>query len=167
MTGGHHDPGADSPGENRQEGAHFHQPIAADQLFFAQGLGQDRVFHRPEQRRVGAHGKQRHQHQRQMVKNESDCAHRHDDDFAEFDQTDQAVLGELFTELAGQCREQKERQDEQQRAEVDPDRAVTVEGQFVQNGEDQRLLEQVVVERPEGLGHEKRQEAPGVEQGEL
>ncbi|MNP05616.1 hypothetical protein D3C76_975710 [compost metagenome] len=163
----HHDPGANGTGQDRQEGAHFHQAVAAYQFIFPQGLRQDRVLHRPEQRRMGAHGEQRQQHQRQVIEHEADGADRHDGDFPKLDQADQRVLGELFPELPGQGREQEKRQDKQQRTQVDPDRAVTFDGQLVQNGEDQRLFEHVVVERPEGLGDEERQEAPGAQQGEL
>ncbi|MNH85541.1 hypothetical protein D3C73_379820 [compost metagenome] len=113
MTGRHHDPGTDGPGQNRQEGAHFHQTVATDQLIFTQRLRQDRILHRTEQRRMRAHGEQRQQHQRQVIEHEADRADRHDDDFPEFDQTDQGVLGKFFPELPGQRREQKERQDEQ------------------------------------------------------
>nr|GFC79824.1 hypothetical protein [Tanacetum cinerariifolium] len=84
-----------------------------------------------------------------------------------FDHADQLVFGVLLAELPGQRREQEERENEQQRAQVDVDRAVTVDGQFVEDGEDQRLLEDVVVERPEGLRHEKRQEPPFAQQIEL
>ncbi len=54
-------------GEDRQEGAHLHQAVAADQFILTQRLRQDRVLHRPEQRRMRAHGEQRHQHQRQVI----------------------------------------------------------------------------------------------------
>ena len=167
MTGRHHDASADGPGQNRQEGAHFHQAVATHQFVFMQGLGQDRVLHRPEQRRVRAHGEQRQQHQRQVIEQEAHRAHRHDGDFPELDQANQRILGEFLAELPGQRREQEKRQDEQQRTQVDPDRTVTFDRQLVQDGEDQRLLEDVVVERPEGLGHEERQETPGAQQGEL
>ncbi len=160
MTGGHHDPSTDGPGQDRQEGTHFHQAVAAHQFLFAQGLGQDRIFHRAEQRRMGAHGEQRHQHQGQVVEQEAGGPDRHDGDFPQLDQPDQRVLGELLAKLPGQGRKQEERQDEQQGAEVDPDTAITVDAQLVEDGEDQRLLEDIVVERSERLGHEERQEAP-------
>ena len=167
VLGRHHDPGADGAGENRQKRAHFHQTVAADQFIVAQGLRQDRILHRAEQRRVRAHGEQCHQHQRQMIEEEADRSYGHDGDFRELDQTDQRVLGEFFPELPGQRREQEKRQDKQQRAEVDPDRAIALDGQPIEDGEDQRLLEHVVVERAERLGNKEGQKAPGAQQVEL
>lgn len=99
--------------------------------------------------------------------NATDGSHGHDGDFRQFDQTDQRILGELFAELSGQRRKQKERQNKQQRTQVDPDRAVTLDGQPIEDGKDQRLLEHVVVERAQRLGDEERQEAPGTQQVEL
>ncbi len=167
MGGRHHDPGANGAREDREERAHFHQAIAAHQLIFVQGLGHDRVFHRPEQRRVRAHGKQRQQHQLQVVEHETHRAHGHDHDLADLDHPDQRVLVELLAKLPGQGREQEERQDKQQRAEIDPDRAVALDGQLVENRQDQRLLEYIVVERTKGLGNEERQETPFAQQSEL
>ncbi|MNJ43042.1 hypothetical protein D3C77_380300 [compost metagenome] len=132
-----------------------------------QSLGQDRVLDRAEQRRMGAHGKQCQQHQRQVVAQKADGADGHDADFGQLDQADQRILGVLLTELSGQCGKQEERQNEQQGAEVDPDRAVTVDGQLVENRQDQRLLEQVVVERSQRLGNEERQEPSFAEKAEL
>ncbi|KPW93372.1 hypothetical protein ALO79_200351 [Pseudomonas syringae pv. castaneae] len=83
-----------------------------------------------------------------MIEQKAHGADCHDDDFAEFDQTYQCILGEFFPELPRQRREQKERQDEQQCTQVDPDRAVALDGQPIENGEDQRLLEHIVVECP-------------------
>ena len=167
VLGRHHDPGADGAGENCQKRAHFHQTVAADQFVIAQSLRQDRILHRAEQRRVCAHGEQRHQHQRQMIEEKADRSYGHDGDFREFDQTDQRVLGEFFPELPGQRREQEKRQDKQQRAQIDPDRAVTLDGQPIEDGEDQRLFKYVVVKRAERLGNKEGQKAPGAQQVEL
>ncbi|MNC08207.1 hypothetical protein D3C75_557870 [compost metagenome] len=164
----HHHPGADGAGEDGQEGTGFHQPVAADQFFLAQGLRQDRVLHRAEQRRVSPHAEQRHQHQRQVVGDEAERAYRHDRDLGQLDGPDQRILGELLAKLPAQRRKQEERQDEQQGAQVDPDRTVTVaQAELEQDRQDQRLLEQVVVEGTQRLGDEKRQETPLAEQGEL
>ncbi len=167
MGGRHHDPGADGAGEDRQERAHFHQAVAAHQLILAQGLRHDRVLHRAEQRRVGAHGKQRQQHQFQVIEQEAGGADGHDHDLADLDRADQRVLVEFLAKLPGQRREQEERQDKQQGAQVDPDGAVTVDAQLVENRQDQRLLEDVVVEGTQQLGNEERQKAPCAQQGEL
>ncbi len=164
------------PARIARKSAHLHQRVAAHQLLLAQRRRQDRVLHRAEQRRVGAHGEQRQQHQRQALQQEAGGTDRHDHDLGQLDQADQRVLGELLAELAAERGEQEERQDEQHRAqidqqiavgEVDPGLLVHLETELEQDGEDQRLLEQIVVERAEQLGDEERQEAPGAEQGEL
>jgi len=167
MGGRHHDPGTNGAGQDRQKRAHFHQAITAHQLIFVQGLGHDRVLHRAEKRRVSAHGKQRQQHQFQVVSQEARGAHGHDHDLADLDHADQCVLVEFLAKLPGQRREQEERQDKQQGAQVDPDRAVTVDGEFVEDRQDQRLLENVVVESAQQLGDEERQKTPCAQQGEL
>ncbi len=114
------------------------------------------------------HAEQRHQHQRQVIADKAERADGHDDDLGQLDGPYQRVLGELLAKLPAQRREQEERQDEQQRTQVDPNRAVAVaQAEFEQDGQDQRLLEQVVVEGTQRLGDEKRQEAPLAEQGEL
>ncbi len=84
-----------------------------------------------------AHGEQRSQHQLQMIEQKACRAHRHDDDLAELDDPDQLVLGVFLAELPGQRREQKERQDEQQGAQIDVDRAIPVDAQLVKDGKDQ------------------------------
>src|SRR5690606_10097353 len=87
---------------------------------------------------------------------------------------DQAILGELLAELPGERREQKERQNEQQRAEVDQqilvhrdtEKAVG-QGQLEQDRQDHRLLIYVVVERTQRLGEKERQKTLLAEQCEL
>ena len=167
MSGRHHDPGTNGASQNRQERAHLHQAITADQLIVVQCLRHDRVFHRAEQCRVRAHGKQRQQHQLKMIGQKARRAHRHDHDLADLDRADQRVLVEFLAKLPSQRREQEERQDKQQGAQVDPDGAVALDGELVKNGQDQRLLEDVVVERAQQLSNEKRQEAPRAQQGKL
>ncbi|MCY1444176.1 hypothetical protein D9M71_606320 [compost metagenome] len=165
----HHDPGANGAGEDRQEGAHFHQAVAADQLFLAQGLGHDRVLHRAEHGRMGAHAEQRQEHQQGHLGHDANGPDRHDRDLGQLDHADQRVLGIFLTELPGQRREQEERQDEHQGAGVDPDGSVLAvgAGDLVEKQQDDRLLEQVVVERTQRLGDEERQEAPFAKQAEL
>ncbi|MCY1398658.1 hypothetical protein D9M71_136940 [compost metagenome] len=102
-----------------------------------------------------------------MVEHETGGAHQHDGDFAQLDQADQGVLGVFFAKLPGQRGKQEKRQDEQQCTQVDPDRAVALDGQLVKDGEDQRLLEDIVVEGAQQLRNEKRQEAPLAQQSEL
>ena len=108
---------------------------------------------------MSAHGKQRDQHQRQMIKGKTYGRDNHDRDFAQLDQANQAILGVLFTELTRQRRKQEERHYKEQRTQIDPDPAITLDVQLIKDGQDQRLLEQVVIERTQGLGHEEGQEA--------
>lgn len=84
-----------------------------------------------------AHSEQRRQHQFQVIEQKACRTDRHDDDLAELDDPDQRVLGVFLTELPGQRREQKERQDEQQGTQIDVDRAIAIDAQFIKDGEDQ------------------------------
>ncbi len=72
-----------------------------------------------------------------MIEQKACGADHHDDNLAELDDPDQLVLGVLLAELPGQRREQKERQDEQQGAQIDVDRAIPVDAQLVKDGKDQ------------------------------
>ncbi len=117
---------------------------------------------------MGTHAEQGHQHEGQVIGRKPQRADRHDADLRQLDHTNERVLGKFLPELSTQRRKKKERQDEQQGTQIDPDGSVTVpKAQLEQDGQDQRLLEQVVVERTERLSNEKRQEAPLAEQGEL
>ena len=129
-----------------------------------QRLRQDRVFHRAENRRVGAHGKQGKKHQRQIIEQKTAGADRHDQDLGQLDRADQGVLGELLAKLAAQGGEQKERQDKQQRTQIDQQCAVSLQAELVENGENQRLLEDVVVEGTQQLGEKERQKASFTQQ---
>ncbi|GAB0077343.1 hypothetical protein TOC8171_27460 [Pseudomonas syringae] len=102
-----------------------------------------------------------------MIEQKARSPDRHDDDLCELDNADQLVLGVLLAELPGQRREQKERQNEQQSAQIDVDRAITIDAQLVKDRKNQRLLEDIVIERPEGLRDKKRQETTFPEQAEL
>ena len=71
----------------------------------------------------------------------------------------------IIGELAGEGAEEKEGEDEQRlrdRAELELLRRVPK--QLVGHEQDDRLLEQAVVERAEKLRREERQEAPGAQQ---
>src|SRR5690606_13728186 len=63
--------------------------------------------------------------------------------------------------------EQEERQDEQQRAEIDQYIGVGAGADAKQDRQHQSLLEHVVIERAEKLGNEIGQEAPAAQQLEL
>src|SRR5690606_31810453 len=63
--------------------------------------------------------------------------------------------------------EQEERQDEQHGAQVDQQAGVGARAEPKENRQDQRLLEDVVVEGAEQLRHEERQEAAFAQQPDL
>ena len=91
---------------------------------------------------------------------ETGSADQHNGDFAGLDDADQQGLVAHVRQLPGQRREQEERNDENGRGQ-------SAEAGFlclgiidlVHDVEDHRVLEQIVVERPEELGDEQGQEA--------
>src|SRR5690606_7553425 len=143
--------GAEQDGE---EGAGFHQRVTADQLSVVKVLRQDRVLHRTEQRRLGAQGEQGHQHERHAAQPEGQRAEQHQRQLRQLEAADQPVLGVFLAQLAAEGREQEERQDEQQGAEVDQGVGAAADGQLEEDGEDDALLEQVVIEGAQRLGQE-------------
>ncbi|MCY1404520.1 hypothetical protein D9M71_197300 [compost metagenome] len=163
----HQQAGADGAEQDGEEGAHLHQRVAADQFVLVQRLRQDRVLHRAEQRRVGAHGEQRDEQQGQAAEQETGGADQHDHHLGQLQPAHQRVLVVFLAELPAEGGEQEERQDEQQRAEVHQQVGVAADRQVVEDRQHQRLLEQVVVERAEELGGEERQETLFAQQGEL
>ncbi len=93
-----------------------------------------------------------------MIEQESDGSHSHDGRFRQFDQTDNASWRTFRQNCLGQRREQKGTGSVNRKCtEVDPDRAVTFDGQPIENGEDQRLFKHVIVKRAERLRGEERQ----------
>ena len=94
------------------------------------------------------------------------AAHQHH--FREPRLADQPALLILVRELAGQCGEQEERQDEQTLRHVRQHAGVGGSGCRAEgDGYHHRIAKQVVVERAEKLREEERQEAAGPEQLEL
>jgi len=90
-------------------------------------------------------------------------------DLGELDEADQLRLLVTVGELAGGRREQEERQDEQSAGEVDQHLGPHPAGLRGLEGDqdDQRVLEDVVVERAEELRREERSEPAFGEQSEL
>ncbi len=130
-------------------------------------MRQDRILDRAEQRRLGPHAEQHHEQQRQVAQQHAQRTGQHDEDLGELDPADQRGLLEALAQLSAQSGKEKERQDEQQRAEVDQQTLVGGRAELEQNRQDQRLLEHVVVERAEQLSAEERQKAALAEQTEL
>ncbi|MFU2105267.1 hypothetical protein ACM6L2_19070, partial [Paenibacillus larvae] len=76
-------------------------------------------------------------------------------------------LLEAFTQLPAQRGKEKERQNEQQSAEIDQQALVGGRTELEQNRQDQGLLEHVVVECTQQLGTEERQKPAFAKQTEL
>ena len=119
---------------------------------------------------MDTHREQREQHQRDRNRlrehalpshYQADSTYRHDSDFGQFDPADDNRLVAHVGELAGERGEDEEGQDEQARG----DRAELRFGflgiiHAVDDEQDHRVLEQVVVERIEQLSREQREETP-------
>ena len=166
-------PGQDAAGQRAEqdgdEGAALDQRIAADEFVLAQVLRQDGVLDWPEERRVQAEQEQRAQENVQAVQVKAERSDAHDRHFQHFHDPGQRRLVVLVGQLPGRCREEEEGEDEDPRREVGeqlgrkPCPARRLKGQQ----DDERVLEQVVVEGPEELGNEEGRETPRPEQGEL
>ena len=122
-------------------------------------LGQDRVFDRAEERRVDAHADERDQHQLQILEEDAGGAHQHDQDLGGLDDPHDLRLVVGVGELAGERGEEEEGQDEDAGGDrAEPGLVLDRIEDLVGREEDHRVLEQIVVERPEELGDEQRQE---------
>ncbi len=115
------------------------------------------------------HQEQRADQQREILLQETGRAEAHDADLEQLHVADDARLFVFVRKLAGGRGKQEKRQDEKPRAQVH-ERARTQGGQrrrVEREHDDERVLVNVVVERAEKLGAEKRQEAPFAQQPEL
>jgi len=166
-------PGEQSTGQranqDRNEGAGLDQRIAADQLLLLQVLRQDRVLDRSEQRRMQAEQEQcRHQHG-EAVQREAGGSDNHDAHFKHLDHARQHRLVVLVRQLAGRRREEEKGQDEDAGRKVRQYLRLHRRPLRRLKGEqdDQRVLEQVVVEGTEELREEEWPEALRLQQAEL
>ncbi len=159
----------DRPEQDRDVGRHLDQRIAAGEFCCMQVLRQDAVFQRTEESRLCSHHEQHGQQEASALQPEADCTEAHDEDLGELDQPDQARLLELVGKLAGEGREQEERQDEDAPAEDDEltGRERGALGERERDEDDECETEDVVVERAEELRREQWQEAFGCQQREL
>jgi hypothetical protein len=154
--------------QDREERAHLHERVAADQLLLAQRLREDAVLHGPEERRVHAHHEQRAQQDRDAAQVEPHGADAHDRDLEELHRADQARLLEAVGELARGRREQEEGQDEHAPGEVHERVGRERRLRRAEREQDhERVLEHVVVQRAEKLRPEERREAARAQQLEL
>ena len=166
---GHQQGAADFAEQDADEGAHLDDAVAADQFIGFQVLRQIGVFDGAEQGRVHAHADHRRHQQPQGVAEPADTGDDHDGDFQPFDGARQVGLFVFVGDLAGSGGKHHVRKNEQGRDDdVEGGRgdrrpAEGVEGEHHQ----QRRLEQVVVERAEKLGPEKRRETALAEQRKL
>ena len=155
--------------QNGEIGGHLHPGVAADQFFRLQMLGQDAVFGGAKQGGLKPHQEQQGDEQTDITGDEPHRRAGHDDDFQQFDPADVARLFVLVAQLAGGGREQKERQYKQAGAEIDQEigMAGVRARRLERDQDDQGVFEDVVVERPQKLSGEERQEPPLLEQGEF
>jgi hypothetical protein len=93
----------------------------------------------------------------------------HDDDFQEFYPADKPGFLVLVRQLAGRGGKQEKRQDEQAGAQIDKRIGFpqTLARGLESDKDNQRVLVNVVIERPEKLGQEKRGEPRLLQQREL
>ena len=157
--------GAEQDGGERP---HLHERVAADQLVGVEVLRQDAVLDRPEDRRVRTHQEDDGEQERHAVQTEACGAEQHDPDLEQLHEPDDPRLVELVGDLSRARREEEEGQREQPGAQVDE--RVLGERHAAhpeREQDDERVLEQVVVQRPKELGPEEGPEPPSPEQPEL
>jgi hypothetical protein len=166
---GDDEPTDDLAQQDSDEGAHLNQPVAADQLVGPQVLGQDRILHRPEHRRMHAHQRERAEQQRQVAPVEPDRSEHHDADFEQLDDADEGRFLELVRNLARGRGEQHERSDEGRGGDVHQivGRQRGQRGGLERDEDDQRVLVDVVVAGAEELGPEERRETAFAQELEL
>ncbi len=105
--------------DDRHEGAHLQEPIAARQVFVGQHFGQDAVLGRTEKRRVQAHQKNRRQHHLNISRNKSAASENHDGDFKDFYRDEKGALAINIGEMAGVAGKQRGGQDEKKGDQLD------------------------------------------------
>jgi hypothetical protein len=130
---------------------------------------QDRIFQRPEERRLHPHQEQYDEQRHDLSGEQRGHTQRHDQDFGQLDVPDQHGLVILVGQLTGRCRKQEEGQDEYPAGCRCQHRLVVAAslGQLVDHQDGHGVFEHVVVERAQGLGHEQRKKALRLQQVEL
>ena len=156
-------------GQDADKRAHFGHAVTADQFFLFQVLRQISIFDGAEQRGMDAHAHHCSDQQPQVMGHPADAGDHHDGHFQPLHAPRQARLVELVGQLAGGSRKQHIGKDEQAGDQVGHQRrrqggpAESIES----DDNDQRSLEQVVVESAEELGPEEGSEATLLQQGKL
>ena len=156
----HHHAGHQGTHQDGHKRAHLYQRVTTHQLGFFQGLGQDRVLHRPEKRGLYAGEKQQKEQHLVPAKPETDRGNAHDHHLGEFDPADNRGFLVPVRHLAGDGGEQEKRQDKQHRGEIDHHirRQAKQAPGAVGHQQQQGILEQVVVEGTGKLGDKEWQE---------
>ena len=162
------DAAGDGAQQDGHQGTHLHHRIAAHEFGVVQVLGQDRELERPEERRLHAQEENHAKQQGNVLYVQRRRRQHGDGDFAELDVADQPRLLVAVRQRPCRGREQEERQDQQPGGDIDQQvRGVLADEPPVDEDQRQRELVQVVVEGPEELGDEQRQQPARAQQPEL
>ncbi len=118
---------------------------------------------------MGPHQEQHDHQESQILLVEAEGRQCHDGDLDSLDDDDQPGLFELVGEAPGRRRKKKEGQDENAGGDRRPELPVNpgLSGDAKRHQDDERILEDVVVQRSHELGDEERQEAPALQDGEI
>ena len=156
--------GHDGPDQNGDERSAFDQRVASGEFFTLQMIRQDAVFDRAEHRRDDAVEKDRQKQQGDRMKPEAHHGHDGDRDFEQLQSAGHDGLIEAVGNLAAETGKKEERKCESRGRELDQ-RAGFGLAELDQEDEDQRLLQEVVTERGEGLAPKQRRKTSRRHQG--
>jgi hypothetical protein len=148
----------DGAEQDRDEGRTLDQRVAGRQFLTLQMVGQDAVFDRPEQGRDHAEQAERDEQHRHGMQDEAEDSDRRCANLGELQPLRHYRLVEAVGHLAADAREQEEGRNEEP-ARQRHQRLAMRAGELVQDDEDQRVLEEIVVEGGEELRPEQRGEA--------
>ena len=153
----------DGAGEDGDEGRAFDQRVAGGQFVATQMVGQDAVFHRPEQRAENAEAGERGEHQRQRRQQETGGGQTGDENLDEFQPLRDARLVVAVGDLAAEAGEHEIGRDQDAARQRDQ-RAAVAGAALEQDHEDQRRFQEIVVEGGAKLAPEQRREPPREQQ---
>ncbi len=136
----------DGADQDRHEGSPLHQRIAGGEFADRQLIRQHGVFDRPEQRGNDAEQPERDEQERDRMQEEAAGSERRGEDLGEFQPPRDDRLDEFVGKFAAEAREDEEGKDED-RARDRHQRIAMAFGCAVQQHDDQRILEHIVVER--------------------
>ena len=154
------EPAHDRAEQDRHEGRAFDQRVAGRELFGGQMVRKDAVFDRAEERGDHAEQEERREQDRYRLQPIAGDRDTRDRDLDELDALRHDRLVEAVRHLAPEAGEEEERADEDRGGERDERAGIGDRGRE-QDQEDQRVLEEIVIEGAEKLAPEERCEAPG------